>query len=203
MTVTIKRNKITSIEEFEKRFEKRASSNSGVKWPTRLGKDGRNFFSVRFLTEPNEWVNYEQYYDPAIKRYVVATEENEDSYSERNIKPSIIHLAAAVDVATSEVIVLELKWTLVKEVNALRTKYAEKGKSLSDFDIELERRGEGKETEYRASYDGSSDVDVSRYEIPGDYKSWQDYLWDVVELVSGNDKDDSDGVDDEIYDDTE
>lgn len=196
MTVTIKRRRVESIEDFEKAFEKKSNTN-GFKWPTRVGYKGRNIFTVRFLTDFDQWVNYEQYYDPATKRYVVATEENEESFSDRNIYPSVIHLASALDIENGEVIVLELKWTMVQEIKALRDK---KGLPITDFDIELERRGEGKETTYRATYDGKAEMDLSRYEIPGNFKSWQDYLWTIVERLAGNDDDSSD---DDLEDDNE
>lgn len=200
MTVTIKRNRVTSIEDFEKAFEKKSNSNNGFKWPTRVGYKGRNFITVRFLTEFDQWVNYQQYYDPAARRFVVATEENEDSFAERGITPSTIHLASALDVETGEVIVIELKWTMVKEIKAIRDK---KNAPITEFDIELEKRGEGKEsTEYRASYEGRSDLDVTRYQIPGDFKSWQDYLWNVVERLAGTADDDDDDLDDDTDDDS-
>jgi len=194
MTVTIKRNRVSSIEDFEKRFEKKTNTN--IKYPTRVGYKGRNIFSVRFLTEPNQWVDYGQYYDPSTKRYVIATEENEESFDSRGIKPSYLYLASALDVETGEVLVLELKYTMAKEIKAIRDKKGD----ITTYDIELEKRGEGKETEYRAAYDGKSTVDVARYEIPDGFDSWQNYLWVVVERLAGTGEDDSD---DDVDDDTD
>lgn len=204
MPVTIKRNKIKSVADFEKQFKKGSgnggsSAGKGPLYPTRVGYKGRNVFSVRFLAGPEQWVNYFQYWDPSLNRPVIQTEENEAEYDERGLRPSIIHLAPALDIETGQVVVLELKWSLVKDVQALREKYSQKGLELTEFDVELEKRGSTKEdTEYRATYDGKVELDLSRYPIPGGSTDWQDYLWKFLDRLVGNDDDeDDDAVEDD------
>lgn len=198
----IKRGKVNSIADFEKKFDKK-TNNTNTIWPTRLGgKNGKTELEIRFLTEPDGWIYYEQYWDPQLNRPVIATDENEEAYEARNLKPGVIYLASAIDVETNAIIVVELKWSLVKKIKAVREQYENKFGPLTAYDIVLKKTGSTKEdTEYHAFFNGASPLDVDRYEVPGGNKTWQDYLWTVVEKLLGNDDDAE--VEDSIEEDTD
>lgn len=188
--MAIKRGRVETIEDFERQFEKKENEGTTY-YPYRVGYKGNNSLVVRFLTEPNGWVWYQQYWNPALNGgkggTVIATEENEDEYAERNIRPSTVYLAPAVLVENQRIIVVELRWSLADAVKAVRDKYEDKFGPLTAYDVELKKEGEGKDgTKYRAFFDDKTDVDVSRYEIPNGHKTWQDFLWSVVEQLDSN-----------------
>lgn len=194
MALNIKRKTVDSVEDFEKQFEKKTRSTN-YKYPVRV----KDRLRVHFLTEPNQWVQYEQYWDPALGRPVIATEENEEAYKARNIKSSPLYLAAALDVKTAEVIVVELKYSLAKEIAYIIKEKKDEVGPLTSYDVELVKRGTTKDdTEYRANYDGRSDLDVSRYPAPAGFTDWQAYLWNVVEfLINGTAGEEEDPIADD------
>ena len=183
---TIKRGRVSSIEEFEKQFEKKERANSGI-WPIRVDKN-RTSLVVRFLTDPSGWVWYQQYWDQALKRTVIATEENEEEYEERGIRPTTVFLAPAILVENNQIVVVELRWSLAEAVKAVSNKYEEKFGSITNYDVELERTGTTKDdVKYHAYYEpGGAKLDLARYEIPEGHSTWQEFLWSVAERLADN-----------------
>lgn len=203
--MAVKIRSASSVKEFEKRFEeKKGGSTKGIVWPTRLGGKRGNALSVRFLTDETEWAEFAQYWVPALSKYVIETEENEEGYQEMGLRRSWVTLAGALDIETGQVIVIQMPYSLAKEVTLLRKKYEDKnGAALVDLDIELVKRGEGQDTEYRAAYEGKSEMDLSRFAIPNGAETWKTYLWDLVARMAGEVEDDADDSEDDLDDDTE
>lgn len=133
--------------------------------------------SVRFLTDSDEWQWYEEYWDTALGKPVLATEENEDEYEERGIRASIRYLAAAVSIADNREIAIKLPYSLAQDIKHAETHYLEKkGWSLTDYDLELSREGEGTDTTYRYIFEGKSELDLTRYKVPDLFKILLDQL---------------------------
>ena len=95
---------------------------------------------VRFLTEPDEWVGYEEVWDPSIRKFYPAPQhlENRD---EVNI--SFRYLGCVVDLSNDRVIALRMPRDLA---NRLVNRYDKYG-TLMDRDYELSRYGEGVQKE--------------------------------------------------------
>jgi hypothetical protein len=154
-------------KHFNKKGEGKSRSRNQVLFVPTAG------VTVRFLTPSTDWVWYQEYWDNALKQYVVATEENESEYEDRDdpIWPSNRYLAAAVNISDNRVVAVKLPKTLADDIKAMEEKYEEKkGWSLSDYDLELSKEGTGQDTSYRVLFEEASNLDISRYEIPDLFK---------------------------------
>lgn len=118
---------------------------------------------VRLLAGPHKWESFEEFWDGSS--YVILTDENEDQVPEGRC-PSVRYLAPAVDVKQNRVVAVKLPYTLAEEIVALEEKYEKKGWELTDYDIELQKEGEGTDTVYRALFDEKSDIDLDAYPLP-------------------------------------
>lgn len=149
--------------------------------------------TVRFQTDSEEWQWYEEYWDTALNKPVLATEENEDEYAERGIRASIRYLAAAINVADNRAMAIKLPYSLAQDVKAMEEKYLKKGWKLTDYDVELSREGESTDTTYRAMFDGQTELDLSRYKVVDLFQLLLDQLdpqENSAEAIDNDDEDD-------------
>ena len=105
--------------------------------------------TVRFLTEPPEWVEYFEWFIPSMEPKFFPDFEGlpDDVKAESESgKPAKRYLASVVDVSDNSVIPLKMPKTLV---DSLMRKY-EKYKTIMDRDYELIREGQGMDTKYDA-----------------------------------------------------
>lgn len=114
--------------------------------------------TVRFLTEPEEWFGYYEYYNAESKNYCPMAQ---GEVLPDGAKPSFRYLACAVDVESDRVIPLKLAKTAA---NSLILKYDKFG-TIIDRNYELQRHGEGLDTTYDVTPDAPSKLHLSKYEV--------------------------------------
>lgn len=114
--------------------------------------------SVRFLTEPEEWFGYSEYYDESAKAFVPMAE---GEVLPDGARPSFRYLANALDVESDRVIPLKLPKTAA---NALILKY-DRFDTLLDRNYDLQRHGEGLDTSYDVTPDGPSKMNLAKYDL--------------------------------------
>lgn len=146
--------------------------------------------TVRFLTEPTEWVEYQEYYSEDMEpRFFPAFEGLDPDVVADLKKPSKRYLACGVDRESNEVIALKMPKSLVE---SLMKKY-DKYETIMDRDYELVRDGDGLDTTYEAIPEAPKKMNVAKFE-PLD-------LLNVLEAqipasLKGEDEDDDDDDDD-------
>jgi hypothetical protein len=114
--------------------------------------------TVRFLTEPEEWFGYYEYWNDESRTFVpMASGE----VLPDGAKPSFRYLANAVDIETDRVIPLKLAKTAA---NSLIIKYDKFG-TMTDRNYELQKHGERLDTTYDVTPDGPSRLNLSKYEL--------------------------------------
>lgn len=113
--------------------------------------------TVRFLTEPEEWFGYYEYWNDESRNFcpMAVGEVLPDG-----AKPSFRYLACAVDIESDRVIPLKLAKTAA---NSLILKYDKYG-TMIDRNYELQRHGEGLDTTYDVTPDAPSKLNLGKYE---------------------------------------
>lgn len=96
---------------------------------------------VRFLTEPEEWYQYDEAYDPEVRRYFPLLEGMERT---PDMRVSKRFLACVLDVTDDKVIPLKMPKDLANRVLMRYDRYD----TVMDRDYELSRMGEGLDTTY-------------------------------------------------------
>ncbi len=133
---------------------KKGGSGGSMNYIKNVPADG---ITVRFLTEPEEWFGYMEYWDSDAKTFVPMTE---GEILPDGAKPSFRYLANAVDVETDRVIPLKLSKTAA---NSLILKY-DKYDTIVDRPYELQKHGEGLDTTYDVTPDAPSKMNMAKYE---------------------------------------
>lgn len=114
--------------------------------------------TVRFLTEPEEWFGYYEYWNDETRNFCpMAVGEVLPDGS----RPSFRYLTCAVDIDSDRVIPLKLAKTAA---NSLILKYDKYGTML-DRNYELQRYGEGLDTSYDVTPDAPSKLSLAKYDV--------------------------------------
>lgn len=169
----LRAKKVASLKKLKSSL-KSGSSNYLERIP-----DGER--TVRFLTEPTEWIDYSEHYDEINKFFPCVVGEC-PSCLEGN-KPSGRYLTAALDRDEDKVIPL----VLPKSLAGILTRRYDRYQTLLDRDYILEREGQGFDTSYDATPEAPSKIRLSKYDLPD--------LWALLEaqlLDADNDDDDDD-----------
>ena len=117
--------------------------------------------TVRFLTEPTEWVEYQEYYlEDMEPRFFPAFEGLDPDVVADLKRPSKRYLACGVDRENNEVIALKMPKSLVE---SLMKKY-DKYETIMDRDYELVRDGDGLDTTYEAIPEAPKRMNVAKFE---------------------------------------
>ena len=113
--------------------------------------------TVRFLSEPEEWFGYYEYWNDESRNFcpMAVGEVLPDG-----AKPSFRYLACVVDIESDRVIPIKLAKTAA---NSLILKYDKFG-TMVDRNYELQRHGEGLDTTYDVTPDSPSKLNVAKYE---------------------------------------
>lgn len=154
---------------------------------------------VRFLTEPDEWANYIEHYDSAIKRYFPCTGEPScpgcvmQSKTMNDSTPSSRYLANALDVEKDKVVAVKIPKDLFTRLFSRYEKYD----TLVDRDYELSRTGAGLETEY----DYSPEDKVARKLVKYQLLDLEDILQAEYDSLFGSQNGAADDDDEEEDDD--
>lgn len=135
--------------------------------------------TVRFLTEPTEWIEFFEHYDD-VRKFYPCTDDCPGCLEGET--PSKRYLVNALDVAETKVIPLVLPKTLA---SSIMKKY-DRFNTLLDRDYELSREGTGFDTEYDAIPEPVTPIKLSRFE-PLD-------LMEVLEGQLGSDDDEDEDV---------
>ena len=114
--------------------------------------------TVRFLTEPEEWFGYYEYWNDESRNFcpMAVGEVLPDG-----AKPSFRYLASVLDIETDRVIPLKLAKTAA---NSLILKYDKYGTML-DRNYELQKHGEKLDTTYDVTPDAPSKLNLAKYEV--------------------------------------
>ena len=174
----IRGGKVTSINSLRSSVKKGSGSGSFL---SRIPADAS--LTVRFLTEPTEWIAYFEYYDAEQKRFFPSLEGVQTQE-----RPAARYLANALDVVESRVIPL----VMPKSVAASLLKKYDKYATLLDRDYELSRSGAGLETEYDVTPEPPTKMNLDRYDL----LDLMGLLESQLEDVPVNSDDDEDEEDD-------
>ena len=109
---------------------------------------------VRFLTEPEEWFAYQEYWDNEKRRYIPVADGVEPP-----VRPSQRFLAQCVDRETDQVIALKMPKDLT---NRLVMRY-DRFNTIMDRDYEIMRTGKGLDTAYDVTPEAPTDFDSTKY----------------------------------------
>lgn len=145
--------KFDSIDAIKASLKKGATS--GVTYIKHVPEDG---IVVRFITEPEEWFGYQEYYDVENKQFVPMVE---GEILPDGTRPSFRYLANVVDVTEDRVIPLKLPKTLA---NLLMIKYEKYG-SMTDRNYELDRHGTGLDTTYDSTPQSPSKMNTKKFDV--------------------------------------
>ncbi len=113
--------------------------------------------TVRFLTEPEDWFGYYEYWNEESRSF---TPMAVGEVIPDGVKPSFRYLASAVEIESDKVIPLKLAKTAA---NSLILKYDKFG-TMMDRNYELQRHGEGLDTTYDVTPDTPSKLNLAKYE---------------------------------------
>lgn len=176
--------KMGSVKNARKAVKK--SSSGGAGYITRIPSSDDGGITVRFLNEPGDFFGYQRYYDELNQAYVPM---EEDEKAPNNYRVQKRYVACVVDIADDKVKVLDVPTSLFK---SLINKY-DKYETLLDRDYELERIGEGLDTDYDITPDAPSKKNLKKYDLI-DLGEW---LEAAREYALGNAEDDDDDDDDD------
>jgi hypothetical protein len=113
--------------------------------------------TVRFITEPEEWFGFYEYWNDESRNFVpMAIGE----ILPDGARASFRYLASAVDIETDRVIPIKLAKTTA---NSLILKYDKYG-TMIDRNYELQKHGEGLDTTYDVTPDAPSKLNLAKYE---------------------------------------
>lgn len=135
-------------------FGQKAGSIKGLKKSLKGGGAGfikyvpkDESLTVRFITDPDEWLMYRETFDEATNRgYPVPDDKNAPGYPDPDQRTSKRYLANAVMVDDDKVVPLQMPVSLVNQLVVLYEKYG----TVCDRDFELMRSGTGLDTSYQA-----------------------------------------------------
>lgn len=151
--VQIKAKRVGSVKRL-----KEATKRSGASLIKTVGADEP--LVVRFMEEPDEWIEYEEYYSEDTEpRYFPAIEGLDPDFVSELRKPSKRFLANAVDVSDNQVVALKLPAVVANSL----AKKAEKFGTIIDRDYELSREGSGLQTEYEVTPEPPSRMNLRRF----------------------------------------
>jgi len=114
--------------------------------------------TVRFLTEPEEWFGFYEYWNDEGKNFVPMAQ---GEILPDGAKPSFRYLTNALDIENDRVIPLKVAKTAA---NSLILKYDKFG-TMIDRNYELQKHGEGLDTTYDVTPDAPSKLNLAKYEL--------------------------------------
>lgn len=156
---------------------KRSSGGGNNIWSVKADDD----MQVRFLTEPDEWFGFQEYWDDENKGFVPVA-EGEEIPEEARL--SLRYLASAVKLDDNRVIAVKMPKTLT---NKLLTRYDKYG-TIMDRDYDLIRSGKGLDTEYDVANEGPSKFNYKKYK-PLNLLSLLEAEWESAHGIVSDDED--------------
>lgn len=158
---SFKGGKVGSITKLKKSIKSGGGGGGKLTWVPSEGS-----IVVRFITEPDEWVQYFEHYDgtrPKGFKYFPCMENECEGCLESERYPSKRYLANVVRIdgeQAGKVTAVKIPVTLAEQLLKAYEKYG----TLTDRDYELQSEGSGKETTYSALPETPTAMKISRYE---------------------------------------
>lgn len=152
MSSKIAGKKLGTIEAVKASLKK--GSNSNATYIKHVPVEG---LTVRFLSDPEQWFGYQEYYDQENKAF---TPMNEGEILPDGVTASFRYLTNAILVAEDKVVPLKLAKTLA---NILMVHY-EKHNTLIDRNYQLDRHGVGLDTTYMATPEVESQMNLAKFD---------------------------------------
>lgn len=183
--VKLRAKKVSNVKSLKASLKK----GSGAAYMKRVPND--DSLNVRFLTEPDEWYEYYEYFTEKDK-FFPATEGMDPDVVRELGNPSKRFLCQVVDIDENAVVPLVLPKSLAQ---SLMKKY-DKYQTLMDRDYELVREGTGFDTTYEAIPEAPTKFNARKFELLD--------LLEVLEAQIPKDEDydeDEDDLDDDLLDD--
>lgn len=143
-----------SIKALKETLKKGGGSGSAT-YIKNIPADG---ITVRFLTEPEQWFGYDEYWNDEAKNFVPMAE---GEILPDGARRSFRYLTVALDVEADRVIPLKLPKTAA---NSLILKY-DKYDTMMDRNYELEKHGEGLDTTYEVTPEAPAKMNLAKYEM--------------------------------------
>ena len=138
---------------------------------------------VRFLTEPDGFVGYDEGWSGALRRsFPVTSDMKEGRDYDRK---SFVYICNALDCETDKVIPFQLKQSVV---NTLVIKY-ERNDTIMDRDYEISRYGEGLDTTYDVESEPPKKRVLTKYKLLDLEQILQDAVKDAVAPADDDDDD--------------
>lgn len=170
-TVKIKSKKVGTMNDLRSGLKRSGGSN----FLQRIPADGS--VTVRFLTEPTEWVSFLEHYD-SVRKFYPCT-DNCPGCDEGD-RPSSRYLANALNIEEDRVVPLVLPKTLAA---AAVRKYDRYG-TITDRNYEIIRSGSGLDTVYEIDPELPTKIRLDKYDLID--------LMDTLEDQLPSDEDDDD-----------
>lgn len=134
---------------------KKGSGASNPLWIKTIPKDG---ITVRFLSEPEQWYGYKEYWESTERTFIPMVE---GEILPDDARPSFRYLAVALDTVNDRVIPIKLPKTAA---NSLIMKYDKYG-TMMDRDYDLEKFGEGLGTTYDVTPCAPAERNLEKYDL--------------------------------------
>jgi hypothetical protein len=109
---------------------------------------------IRFLTEPDQWFAYQEYWDNEKRRYIPVADGVEPP-----VRPSQRFLAQVVDRETDQVIALKMPKDLTNRLVLRFDRY----NTIMDRDYEIMRTGKGLDTSYDVTPEAPTSFEAGKY----------------------------------------
>lgn len=163
-----------------------ASGGGGASFIKYIGDDA---LSVRFVTEPSEWIGFDEYFDQASRRFVPMEQGEVLPDGE---KSSRRYLCEAVLIDDDELVPLKLPKSLGSDLYETMKLTG----SITDRDFTLAKTGSGMETRYKNFPSAPSARNIDKYTRIDLMEVLVNVRADALGLSSGNPFD-ADDVDDD------
>lgn len=134
---------------------KKGSGGGNPLWIKNIPKDG---ITVRFLSEPENWYGYSEYWESTERTFVPMVE---GEIIPDDTRPSFRYLAVALDTTNDRVVPIKLPKTAA---NSLIMKYDKYG-TMMDRDYDLEKFGEGLGTTYDVTPCAPQERNLEKYDL--------------------------------------
>lgn len=170
MSGALRGGKVKSLKSLKTSLKK----GGGDQYLTRVSEEG---IVVRFLTEPDEWIEFFEHYDD-VRKFYPCTDDCDGCRD--GSKPSKRYLVNAIDTNENKVIPLLLAKSAASQV----MKKYDRFQTILDRDYIITREGTGFDTEYDVTPESPSKMNLGRFE-PLD-------LWGILEGLASTDEDEDD-----------
>lgn len=176
--------RVGSIKQLKQSLKK-GSGGTFIKY---IPKNGS--ITVRFLTEPEEWINYQEHFDQQVRQSYPCNGEESCPGCLTEERKSSRYLVNALDVETDRVIPLQLPKDLTNRLVARYERYD----TMMDRDYELSRSGEGLDTTYDLTPEPPMARKLAKYQLHDLEKVLEEAFNHVINGDNADDDEDDKAV---------